>query len=382
MKSREPRRSSPIQAAIWKWTEDTKFPGESGTSSSGQHTQLYPMITLTIVFWIFSVIRKLVFVGCGSCTARKREEFLVMKWALEKRFRLSHSSLALKTVSWRWAEKVEVLVRLWLFVLRQFCTSGWRSFTSGGHNDEWLCCIIPAHTAAQRWVDGLIINILVILFLLIRSIWSVLLLGLKEYWSQPTAVCSCTKISCCRSLGIMPSWTRVTRFAIPMLRSQLHASRFGLSPFFKQVTNSEWFQLKTCHRVILSGSPVQNNLKELWSLFDFIFPGKLGTLPDFMQHFSVPIVQGGYSNATQVAVCILWHFPIDCVNRLFLPLKVQTAYKCACVLRDTINPYLLRRMKADVKESLSLPAKNEQVRAHLDNDIFTTLTSNRSCSVA
>ncbi|XP_015722310.1 DNA excision repair protein ERCC-6 isoform X2 [Coturnix japonica] len=41
--------------------------------------------------------------------------------------------------------------------------------------------------------------------------------------------------------------------------------------------------------------------------------------------------------------------------------QVKTAYKCACVLRDTINPYLLRRMKADVKMSLSLPDKNEQV---------------------
>lgn len=45
----------------------------------------------------------------------------------------------------------------------------------------------------------------------------------------------------------------------------------------------------------------------------------------------------------------------------FLLLKVKTAYKCACVLRDTINPYLLRRMKSDVKMSLSLPDKNEQV---------------------
>ena len=41
--------------------------------------------------------------------------------------------------------------------------------------------------------------------------------------------------------------------------------------------------------------------------------------------------------------------------------QVQTSYKCACVLRDTINPYLLRRMKADVKGSLQLPDKNEQV---------------------
>ncbi|XP_033100305.1 DNA excision repair protein ERCC-6-like [Anneissia japonica] len=100
-------------------------------------------------------------------------------------------------------------------------------------------------------------------------------------------------------------------------------------------------QFRTCHRLILSGSPVQNNLKELWSLIDFVFPGKLGTLPDFMVQFSVPITMGGYSNATAV--------------------QVQTAYKCACVLRDTINPYLLRRMKEDVKKSMQLPEKNEQV---------------------
>jgi len=35
-------------------------------------------------------------------------------------------------------------------------------------------------------------------------------------------------------------------------------------------------QLNTPHRIILSGTPIQNNLTELWSLFDFIFPGRLG----------------------------------------------------------------------------------------------------------
>lgn len=47
---------------------------------------------------------------------------------------------------------------------------------------------------------------------------------------------------------------------------------------------------------------MQNNLRELWSLFDFIFPGKLGTLPVFMEQFSVPITMGGYSNASPVQV--------------------------------------------------------------------------------
>ena len=100
-------------------------------------------------------------------------------------------------------------------------------------------------------------------------------------------------------------------------------------------------QLATPHRLILSGSPMQNNLKELWSLFDFIYPGKLGTLPVFLQQFSGPITVGGYANASTV--------------------QVATAFKCATVLRDTISPYLLRRMKEDVKKHINLPEKNEQV---------------------
>ncbi|KAK9454112.1 SNF2 family N-terminal domain-containing protein [Dipodascopsis uninucleata] len=98
-------------------------------------------------------------------------------------------------------------------------------------------------------------------------------------------------------------------------------------------------QVKTPHRIILSGTPLQNNLTELWSLFDFVFPGRLGTLPIFQNQFATPINIGGYANASNV--------------------QVQTAYKCACVLRDLINPYLLRRMKVDV--AADLPKKTEQV---------------------
>lgn len=98
-------------------------------------------------------------------------------------------------------------------------------------------------------------------------------------------------------------------------------------------------QIKTVHRLILSGTPIQNNLTELWSLLDFVCPGRLGTLPVFHSQFAVPINVGGYANATNI--------------------QVQTAYKCAVVLRDLIAPYLLRRMKTDV--ATDLPKKEEKV---------------------
>ncbi|KAK7729394.1 DNA repair protein rhp26 [Cytospora paraplurivora] len=98
-------------------------------------------------------------------------------------------------------------------------------------------------------------------------------------------------------------------------------------------------ELRTPNRIILSGTPMQNSLIELWSLFDFIIPMHLGSLVAFRSQFEVPIKLGGYANATN--------------------LQVMTAQKCAETLKDTISPYLLQRTKKDV--AADLPKKQEQV---------------------
>ena len=60
----------------------------------------------------------------------------------------------------------------------------------------------------------------------------------------------------------------------------------------------------------MTGSPIQNKLAELWSLFDYVFPGKLGTLPVFTTQFALPIQFGGYANASQVQVGLAHSDPV------------------------------------------------------------------------
>ncbi|MGI4946548.1 MAG: SNF2-related protein, partial [Janthinobacterium lividum] len=52
-------------------------------------------------------------------------------------------------------------------------------------------------------------------------------------------------------------------------------------------------QLDTRHRVCLSGTPVENNLEELWSQFNFLMPGLLGDRAVFAKRFRTPIEKRG-----------------------------------------------------------------------------------------
>lgn len=70
-------------------------------------------------------------------------------------------------------------------------------------------------------------------------------------------------------------------------------------------------QLQTVHRLIMTGAPIQNKLTELWSLFDFVFPGKLGVLPVFESEFAVPISVGGYANASPLQVSTAYRFAMS-----------------------------------------------------------------------
>jgi TATA-binding protein-associated factor len=48
-------------------------------------------------------------------------------------------------------------------------------------------------------------------------------------------------------------------------------------------------RLRAAHRLVLTGTPIQNGVAELWSLFDFLMPGFLGTERAFSSRFARPI---------------------------------------------------------------------------------------------
>ncbi len=86
--------------------------------------------------------------------------------------------------------------------------------------------------------------------------------------------------------------------------------------------------LKGQFRIVTTGTPIENHLGELWTLFNFINPGLLGSLQRFNERYAVPIEK--YNNR-------------DARRRL----------------KRLIQPFILRRLKSQVLEEL--PSRTEMV---------------------
>lgn len=51
-------------------------------------------------------------------------------------------------------------------------------------------------------------------------------------------------------------------------------------------------KLRTSHRIALTGTPIENGVRDLWSVFRFIQPGWLGSREDFKNRYEVPLADG------------------------------------------------------------------------------------------
>ncbi|XP_075699357.1 TATA-binding protein-associated factor 172 isoform X1 [Rhinoderma darwinii] len=91
-------------------------------------------------------------------------------------------------------------------------------------------------------------------------------------------------------------------------------------------------QITANYRIILSGTPIQNNVLELWSLFDFLMPGFLGTERQFAARYGKPILASRDAKSSS---------------------REQEAGVLAMeALHRQVLPFLLRRMKKDVLQDL------------------------------
>jgi TATA-binding protein-associated factor len=91
-------------------------------------------------------------------------------------------------------------------------------------------------------------------------------------------------------------------------------------------------RIKAEHRLILSGTPIQNNVLELWSLFDFLMPGFLGSEKVFKDRFAKPIAASRGAKSSS---------------------KEQEAGALAIeALHKQVLPFLLRRLKEEVLNDL------------------------------
>lgn len=98
--------------------------------------------------------------------------------------------------------------------------------------------------------------------------------------------------------------------------------------------------LDTANRLLLSGTPLQNNLTELWSLLNFILPDIFADLTTFQTWFDFDDNLGGEAGADKL-------------------IADEMRNKTVSKLHTILDPFLLRRLKSDVE--LGLPPKHEYV---------------------
>ncbi|XP_058199382.1 chromatin structure-remodeling complex protein SYD-like [Rhododendron vialii] len=105
--------------------------------------------------------------------------------------------------------------------------------------------------------------------------------------------------------------------------------------------NADLKHYQSSHRLLLTGTPLQNNLEELWALLNFLLPNIFNSSEDFSQWFNKPFESNGDNSADQALLSEEENLLI--INRL----------------HQVLRPFVLRRLKHKVENQL--PEKIERL---------------------
>lgn len=120
-------------------------------------------------------------------------------------------------------------------------------------------------------------------------------------------------------------------------------------------------------RLLLTGTPIQNSLQELWSLLNFLLPHIFNSVQNFEEWFNTPFAERGSASLTDeeelLIINRLHHVGFLCT---YLCLKKKFTYQILYakhsmfnVTFQVIRPFLLRRKKIEVEKFL--PGKTQVI---------------------
>eukprot|EP00347_Sterkiella_histriomuscorum_P012579 403368026 len=108
-------------------------------------------------------------------------------------------------------------------------------------------------------------------------------------------------------------------------------------------------QYQSAHRILLTGTPLQNNLSELWALLNFLLPKIFSSCDEFQKWFDKPLSK----------IHPLTNSKVNPTEKQAFELSEEEQLLIINRLHQVLRPFLLRRVKAEVEKEL--PNKIEMV---------------------
>ena len=111
-------------------------------------------------------------------------------------------------------------------------------------------------------------------------------------------------------------------------------------------------KINTDHRLALTGTPMENNVSELWSIYDFLMPGFLGNYEYFVKHFHKPIMDFGDTQALKHLKHKVEYFMLRRTRDEVLtelPPKIESLSQCyLSEAQNILYQQILAKVRGDV----------------------------------